>query len=279
MRGLSTFVFGILAILAAIGAGVGVVLVRNVVEPQGFARTVVEIVQSPAGQRLVADGVSDGLVARSGELPVPVGEAAADAIGRWAAQIVAGDQAARILAPTAIALHRGLLVDRQSGTAALDLRAFASAGGLPPDVEAVLLAAPGGFVVEVPWVRVSGTGQFIIRQLDRHRTIPSVLAGGAVLFALISLFAARRRGLAMMTLGVGLIASVMLLHLYVIRDPALWFPAGGESARGLDVAAVDAALRGWNAVGGALVVIGVAIIIVGAVVGIGSRAQAGGGAR
>lgn len=273
MRGLSALVFGLLAILAAIGAGVGVVLVRTVVEPQGFAQTVVQIVQSPAGQRVVADEVAGAVRARSDALPLPVGDVAADALGRWAAQVAAGDQAARILAPTAVALHRGLLIDQQTGTAALDLRAFATAGDLPPDVEALLLAVPGEVVVEIPWVQVRGTAQFVIRQLDRHRVIPSVLAGLAVLFAVISLGAARRRGLAMMALGLGLIAAVLLFHLYAVRDPGLWFGAGATSARGLDVAAVDAALRGWNAVGGALVVIGIAIVIVGAVAGVGGRSR------
>jgi hypothetical protein len=137
----------------------------------------------------------------------------------------------------------------------------------------VLVALPGEVVVDVPWLQVDGRVQFILRQLDRHRVIPAVLAGSAVILALIAISAARRRGLAVLLLGGGLVAAVLLVHLYGIRDPSVWFASSGAAARGLEVAAVREVLRGWNAVGGALVVIGVAIAILGAVVGVGGRSR------
>jgi hypothetical protein len=273
MRLLVALTFGVLAILSAIGAGIGVVLVRNVVEPEGFTRTVVAIVQSPEGQRFVAREVGGAVEAEAAGLPAPIATAAGAVAGTWAAAVLASPEAARVLAPTAIALQRGLLIDEQTGSAAIDLRSLAAAAPVPAEVEAVLVALPGEVVVDVPWLQVDGRVQFILRQLDRHRVIPAVLAGSAVILALIAISAARRRGLAVLLLGGGLVAAVLLVHLYGIRDPSVWFASSGAAARGLEVAAVREVLRGWNAVGGALVVIGVAIAILGAVVGVGGRSR------
>lgn len=273
MRTIVALSFGVLAIIAALASGVGVVLVRNVIEPEGFSRTVVGIVQSPEGQRYIAREVGSAVEAEAAGLPAPIAAAAGAVAGTWAASVMASPEATRVLAPTAIALQRGLLIDQQTGRAFIDLRSLAGASATPGEVEAVLTAIPGEVVIEVPWLQVDGRIQFALRQLDRHRAIPGILAGAAVLFALVSLAAARRRGLATMLLGAALIAAVLFVHLYGIRDPSLWFGPTGSGARGLEVAAVREVLRGWSGVGGALIVIGAAVMIVGAVIGVGGRTR------
>lgn len=274
MRVIVAFTFGVLAIVAALGAGIGVVLVRNVIEPEGFSRTVVGIVQSPEGQRYVAREVGSAVESEAAGLPAPIAAAAGAVAGTWAAAVVASPEAGRVLAPTAIALQRGLLVDDQTGRAVIDLRSLAAASAAPAEVEAVLSAISGEVVVEVPWLQVDGRIQFVLRQLDRHRAIPAILAGAAVILALIALAASRRRGLATMLLGATLIAAVLFVHLYGLRDPSLWFGPTGSGARELETAAVREVLRGWNGVGGALIVIGAAVVIVGAVLGLGGRTRA-----
>ncbi len=172
MRLLVALTFGVLAILSAIGAGIGVVLVRNVVEPEGFTRTVVAIVQSPEGQRFVAREVGGAVEAEAAGLPAPIATAAGAVAGTWAAAVLASPEAARVLAPTAIALQRGLLIDEQTGSAAIDLRSLAAAAPVPAEVEAVLVALPGEVVVDVPWLQVADHDIAVSRALPRPSAPP-----------------------------------------------------------------------------------------------------------
>jgi hypothetical protein len=129
----------------------------------------------------------------------------------------------------------------------------------------------GDLLLTIPWVPVSPVLERALQLLDRHRWLPAGLAVGAVAAGLLMLVGARRRGLALLVLGLSLAGAAFLVR-PVATSSASWFV--GDQQPGLDRlsrAAVVELLAGWSAVSGALIAIGLALALVGLVLGVRRR--------
>lgn len=273
MRALLVLLLVVLSVASALLAGLGAVLTRNVIEPEGFARVVVATAQSPEGNALLRGAVAREVERLAADQPAVLAAGAALIAGDWAVAAVNSKAATRVLGPTAIGLQQGLLADGQDGTLRLDVRAFASAADPPPLVTALLAAIPGDIAVVVPWVRVSPGFERALRLLDRNPWLPTGLAVAAVALGILALAAARRRGLTLVALGAVLAASAFLLR-PLAHEGTSWLAAADtrdEAVAALAPVAVDAVLDGWTAVSGALTAIGLAIALVGFVLGVRRR--------
>ena len=273
MRALLVLILVVLAVASALLAGVGAVLTRNVIEPQGFARVVVTTAQSPEGNALLRGGVAREVERLAADQPAILAAGAALIAGDWAVAAVNSKAAARVLGPTAIGLQQGILTGKQDGTLRLDVRAFATAADPPPLVNAILAAVPGEIAVVIPWVKVSPSFERALQLLDRQRWLPTGLAVAAVALGLLALLTARRRGLTLVGLGLALAASAFLLR-PLARESTTWLSSADtrdEAVAALAPVAVDAVLDGWTAVSGALTAIGLAIALVGLVLGVRRR--------
>jgi hypothetical protein len=266
VRPLLAVLLGIVAVAAGIASGATAVLTRTVVDPVGFTETVVRTIQSPAGLALVEARTADAVAGESSGL---LEAGVATLAGRWAAEALASDAAVRVIAPAALGLQQGILNGTQTGEAQVDVRALADAVRPPEPIALLLRAVPGELLVDVPWIRVSPEFERLLRELDRHPAIPTVLAVAAVLAAAAAVALARRRGLALLLIGLALAAGALALRPAVDAYASLVVTAGGDPARGgLAEAAADQVLRGWPAVSGALVAIGLAFALVGLVAGL-----------
>ena len=275
MRALLVLVLLALAVVAAVAAGLAAVLERNVVDPVGFQRVVVTAAQSPEGVALVRGAVVAEVERRAADQPAVLVDRAAVLAGDWAVTALGSRSAARVLGPTAVGLHQGILTGEQDGRLRLDLRAFAEAADPPPLVSALLAAVSGGLAVEVPWVRVSPWLERALRLLDRYPRLPAALAAAAVACGVLALAGARRRGLVLVALGV-LLASAAFLLRPLARERADRLAAADgadEAVAALAPVVVGAVLDGWSAVSGALIAIGLAIALVGLVLGVRRRSS------
>jgi hypothetical protein len=273
VRALLVLILVVLAVASALLAGVGAVLTRNVIEPQGFARVVVTTAQSPEGNALLRGGVAREVERLAADQPAILAAGAALIAGDWAVAAVNSKAAARVLGPTAIGLQQGILTGKQDGTLRLDVRAFATAADPPPLVNAILAAVPGEIAVVIPWVKVSPGFERALQLFDRQRWLPTGLAVAAVALGLLALLTARRRGLTLVGLGLALAASAFLLR-PLARQSTTWLSTADprdEAVAALAPVAVDAVLDGWTAVSGALTAIGLAIALVGLVLGVRRR--------
>ncbi len=271
MRFLGTTLLIALAVASALLAGASAVLTRNVIEPAGFRATVVDTLRSPAGAAVVRSAVEGEVRARAAAQPAVIAAAAASIAGSWAEQALASPAAPRVLGPLAVGLQQGILADGQTERARIDLRALATAADPPPAVEALLGIVEGDLLVTVPWVPVSPWLERALRLLDRHRWIPAVLAGAAVGFGLLALVNARRRGLALLALGASLAAGAYLLRPGAEGGAGWLVNARQPGYEALARVIVAEALDGWTAVSGALIAIGLAIVLVGLVLGLRRR--------
>jgi LPXTG-motif cell wall-anchored protein len=125
----------------------------------------------------------------------------------------------------------------------------------------------------IPWVKVSPGFERALKLLDRQRWLSTGLALAAVALGALALVVARRRGLALLVLGLVLAASAVLLR-PLARERTSWLAAADtpdEAVAALAPVAVDAVLDGWTAVSGALTAIGLAIALVGLVLGVRRR--------
>lgn len=278
MRGLLSLVLIVLAVGAAIGSGAAAMLTRNVLDVNGFTAVVVETVRSPAGQQLVRTTVANRLVDRAAAEGYDglVVRTAAGAAGAWAAQAIRTPAAARVLGATAVGLQQGILTGTQTGTAAFDVRAFASAVQPPAVVTTALAAIPGPLLVDVPWIRIAPGAQTVLQELDRHRWLPTGLAIAAVALAACAIGLARRRGLALILLGALLAVAAWFARPAATRlASSIAAERSRETATGpLADAFVQHLFAGWSAVSGALIAIGVALAILGAVFGARGRRRA-----
>lgn len=271
MRFVGTTLLIALAVACALLAGATAVLTRNVIDPAGFRATVVDTLRSPAGVAVVRGAVENEVRARAAAQPAILAAGAADVAGAWSARALASPAAPRVLGPLAVGLQQGILADGQAGRARIDLRALATAADPPPAVTALLDLVQGDLLVAVPWVPVSPWTERILRLLDRHRWIPAGLAAAAIAAGLLALANARRRGLALVVLGTGLAVGAYLLR-PLAEDGAGWFVDSGQVGYGqLARVIVREALDGWSAVSGALIAIGLAIVLVGLVLGVRRR--------
>ena len=275
MRFLLSLVLIVLAVGAAIGSGAGAMLTRNVLDPNGFTAVVVGTAQSPAGQQLVRTTTANRLADRAAAEGYDgvLARAGATAVGDWAARAIMGKAASRVLASAAIGLQQGILTGTQSGHVAFDVRAFASALDPPPAVATALAAVPGPLVVEVPWIEVTPGAQTLLQELDRHRWLPKGLAIAAVVLGFLALTVSRRRGLALVLLGVLLAAAAWLLRpIATGAVPAMVSRDAPDSTTGpLAGEFVQRLFDGWGAVSGALIAIGIALAILGVVFGLRRR--------
>jgi hypothetical protein len=275
VRALLVPVLLVLAVAAALGAGLAAVLERNVLDPAGFQRVVVTAAQSPEGAALVRGAVVREVELRAADQPAVLVEGAAILAGDWAVAALRSKAATRVLGPTAVGLQQGILTGEQDGVLRLDVRAFAEAADPPPLVRALLAAVPGELAVEVPWVRVSPWLERALRLLDRYPRLPAGLAAAAVGLGVLALLAARRRGLVLVGLGALLAASAFLLRPLAREGAGRLASADGadEAVAALAPIVVGAVLDGWSAVSGALIAIGLAIVLVGFVLGVRRRAD------
>ncbi|MFM7247013.1 MAG: hypothetical protein ACKO2Y_06055 [Actinomycetota bacterium] len=273
MRALLVLVLVVLSVACALLAGLGAVLTRNVIEPEGFARVVVATAQSPEGNALLRGGVAREVERLAADQPSVLAAGAGLIAGDWAVAAVNSKAAARVLGPTAIGLQQGILTGTQDGTLRLDVRAFAGAADPPPLVTALLAVIPGEIAVVIPWVQVSPGFERALRLLDRRPWLPAGLAVAAAALGLVALLAARRRGLTLLALGLILAASAFLLR-PLARESTTWLAAADsrdEAVAALAPVVVDAVLDGWTAVSGALTAIGLALALVGLVLGVRRR--------
>ena len=270
MRFLLSLVLVVVAIACALGSGVGAMLARNVLDPAGFTQAVVATVQSPAGTSLIRTAVENEIADRAAAQPSAIAAGAAAIAGNWAVRAVRSPAATRLLGSVAIGLQQGILTGTQTGSASFDVRAFASAADPPGVVTLVLAALPGPLVVKVPWVELSPGAQTILQELDRHRWLPAALAGLAVGVGLLAVGVSRRRGLTLILLGAGLGASAYLLRpLATDVAGAVVARRSQETSTGpLAAVFVDRLFDGWTAVSGAMIAIGLALMLVGLVFGL-----------
>ena len=138
-----------------------------------------------------------------------------------------------------------------------------------------LAAVPGPLLVQVPWIELSPGAQTVLQELDRHRWLPAGLAGAAVALGALSLLVARRRGLALLLLGVMLAAAAWLLRPLATEATAAMVASSSRepATGGLAEAFVQGVFTGWSAVSGALIAIGVALAVLGLVFGLRSRGR------
>lgn len=271
MRLIGTTLLILLAVACALLAGVSAVLTRNVIEPDGFRTTVVDTLRSPAGVAVVRGAVENEVRARAAAQPAVLAAGAATVAGAWAERALASPAAPRVIGPLAIGLQQGILADGTTDRARIDLRALATAVDPPPAVTALLGVVQGDLLVTVPWVPVAPWAERALRLLDRYRWIPAGLAAAAIGFGILVLLNARRRGLAFVVLGGVLAAGAYLLR-PLAEGGAAWFvdprqPGYENLARVI----VRESLDGWAAVSGALIAIGLAIALVGLVLGLRRR--------
>lgn len=241
----------------------------------GFTAVLVGTAQSPAGQQLVRTAVANTLVdeaAARGYDGLAI-RAAAGVAGDWAAMAVRKPAATRVLASTAVGLQQGILTGTQSGVVEFDVRAFATALQPPPVVATALAAIPGPLVVQVPWVEISPGAQTVLQELDRHRWLPAGLALLAVMLALLALMVARRRGFTLVVMGV-----LLAVAAWFLRPVATGLAASMVAGQSADAATgpladefIQRIFTGWSAVSGALIAIGIALVVVGVVFGVRRR--------
>jgi hypothetical protein len=260
----------LLAVVCALGSGAGAMLARNVLDPAGFSRAVVATVQSPAGLGLARASVQSAVSNRAAAQPALIAEGAAGVAGAWTVRALRSDAAAQILAPVAVALQQGILTGTQQGSVELDVRALAAAAETPPVVTGILDVVPGPLLVEVPWLSVAPLAQTVLQELDRHPWLPMGLAIASLGFGMLAVITARRRGLSLVLLGATLATSAFLLQplatdatRYVVRGQGQDVSTGPLAA-----VFVDQLFDGWRAVSGALIAIGLALVLVGLVFGI-----------
>jgi len=267
MRSVLGLVLVGLAIVMALGSGLGAMLSRNVLDTAGFTRAVVATVQSPAGLSLVKTSVENRVADRASAQPLIAASGAASVAGDWAVRAVQSDAAPQILAPVAVGLQQGILTGSQTGSVQLDVAAATAAVDTPPVVSMMLNAVGGELVVDVPWVSISPQAQTVLQQLDRHRWLPSALAIGAAVMALFALMVSRRRGWTLIVLGLGL-----AICSFFLRPLATDLTSSVVERRSQDVSTgplagvfVDQLFDGWSAVSWAMIAIGLALVLVGAV--------------
>lgn len=267
MRFLLSLLLVVVAIAMALCSGAGAMLARNVLDTGGITRAVVATVQSPAGLSLVRTSVANGVADRAAAQPSVVATGAASIAGDWAVRAVRSDAAGQILAPVAVGLQQGILTGTQKGSVQLDVRAMANAADAPPVITALLDAVGGQLLVTVPWVSISPGAQTVLQELDRHRWLPTACAIAALGLGLLALLLSRRRGLTLILLGLGLAASA-----YLLRPLATDLTASVVARRAQDVSTgplaaefVNQLFDGWTSVSGALIAIGLALVLVGLV--------------
>ncbi len=270
MRALLVLVLLVVSVAAALGAGLAAVLERNVIDAAGFQRVVVTAAQSSEGVALVRGAVVREVELRAADQPAILVDGAAILVGDWAAAAIRSKAAGRVLGPTAVGLQQGILTGEQDGRLRLDVRAFAEAADSPPLVSALLAAVPGDLTVEVPWVRISPWFERALRLLDRYPRLPAGLAAAAVGLGVLALLAARRRGLVLVGLGALLAVTAFALRPLARDEAGRLASADGadEAVAALAPVVVGAVLDGWSAVSGALIAIGLAIALVGFVLGV-----------
>ena len=265
VRFLLSLILAALAVTSALGSGASAMLVRNVLDPNGFATTVVSVLQSPAGVARVQARVEQEIRTLATGQPEIIVLGVSVLAGTWAADAIRSPAAARVLGPAAVGLQQGILTGAQDGTVQIDVRALATVVKPPPAVAAVLAVVPGDLMLKAPWLRLSAEFETALQQLDRHRQLPAALAGLAVVLGLLTVAVARRRGIALLLLGVMLVIAAFFLRSMAAQYIARFVvgPRGDAERQALDQEVIDQVLRGWGSVSGALIGIGLALALVG----------------
>jgi len=274
MRTLVPFLLIVVSVVCAVGAGAGAMLTRNVLDPSGFSGVVVRTVQSPAGLALVRASVENNVANQAAAQPAILSNLVATTAGDWAVSVFQGDAAAQVLGPVAIGLQQGILNGDSAQEVQIDVRAMAAASETPPLITRLLDSQSGDILVTVPWVSVSPPMQYTLQQLDRHRMLPTGLAIAAVVAGLLAVMLSKRRGWALLVLGIALAAAAFLLRPVATTWSDLFINRGaqGGSASTLAPTVVEQVFTGWSAVSGALIAIGLALALVGAVLSLRRRA-------
>ncbi len=249
-------------------------LTRNVLDLSGFSDVVVHTVQSPAGLALVRSSVENNVANRAATQPAILSNLVATTAGDWAVSVFQSDAAAQVLGPVAIGLQQGILNGDSAQEVQIDVRAMAAASDTPPLISRLLDSQSGDVLVTVPWVSVTPQMQYTLKQLDRHRMLPTGLAIAAVVAGLLAVMLSRRRGLALLVLGIALAAAAFFLRPLATTSSGLFINRGaqGGSASTLAPTVVEQVFTGWSAVSGALIAIGLALALVGAVLSLRRRA-------
>jgi hypothetical protein len=249
-------------------------LTRNVLDPSGFSDVVVNTVQSPAGLSLVRSSVENNVANRSAAQPAIISNLVTAAAGDWAVSVFQGDAAAQVLGPVAIGLQQGILNGDSAQQVQIDVRAMAAASETPPLITRLLDSQSGDVLVTVPWVSVTPQLQFALRELDRQRMLPTGLAVAAVVAGLVAVMLSKRRGWTLLVLGITVAAAAFFLRPIATTSSGLFINRGsqGGSASSLAPTVVEQVFTGWSSVSGALIAIGLALALVGAVLSLRRRA-------
>ncbi|MEI6626361.1 MAG: hypothetical protein WCO40_08460 [Thermoleophilia bacterium] len=274
MRTLVPLLLIIVSVVCAVGAGAGSMLTRNVLDPSGFSDVVVHTVQSPAGLALVRTSVENNVANRAAAQPAIISNLVATTAGDWAVSVFQGDAARQVLGPVATGLQQGILNGDSAQQVQIDVRAMAAASTTPPLISRLLDSQSGDVLVTVPWVSVSPQMQYTLRELDRHRMLPAGLAVVALVAGLLAVMLSKRRGFALLVLGIALAAAAFLLRPIATTASGLFINRGsqGGSASSLAPTVVEQVFTGWSAVSGALIAIGLALALAGAVLSLRRRA-------
>jgi len=274
MRTLVPLLLIIVAVVCAVGAGAGSMLTRNVLDPSGFSDVVIHTVQSPAGLALVRTSVENNVANRAAAQPAVISNLVASTAGDWAVSVFQGDAARQVLGPVATGLQQGILNGDSAQQVQIDVRAMAAASTTPPLISRLLDSQSGDVLVTVPWVSVSPQMQYTLRELDRHRMLPAGLAVVALVAGLLAVLLSKRRGFVLLVLGIALAAAAFLLRPIATTASGLFINRGsqGGSASSLAPTVVEQVFTGWSAVSGALIAIGLALALVGAVLSVRRRA-------
>jgi hypothetical protein len=249
-------------------------LTRNVLDLSGFSDVVVHTMQSPAGLALVRSSVENNVANRAAAQPAILSNLVATTAGDWAVSVFQSDAAAQVLGPVAIGLQQGILNGDSAQEVQIDVRAMAAASDTPPLISRLLDSQSGDVLVTVPWVSVTPQMQYTLKQLDRQRMLPTGLAVAAVVAGLLAVMLSRRRGWALLLLGIALAVAAFFVRPIATTSSGLFINRGaqGGSASTLAPTVVEQVFTGWSAVSGALIAIGLALALVGAVLSLRRRA-------
>ena len=123
-----------------------------------------------------------------------------------------------------------------------------------------IAAAPEGFVM--------------LTQSEGKDVVAAGLAVVALVAGLLAVMLSKRRGFALLVLGISLAAAAFLLRPIATTASGLFINRGsqGGSASSLAPTVVEQVFTGWSAVSGALIAIGLALALVGAVLSVRRRA-------
>jgi hypothetical protein len=267
MRGLLAFLAGVVAVVALAVALPAAWVAASVADEDGFVALARDVTTTRAVQDSAADLLTQRLADRAG-LPPQLAATGRDVLERAADRVLADRGVAAAWQETLRLTHRALLDDPASRSGRVDVPLdLAPLARLVAERSDGLVTAPETLVVELD----GGPSAETLRVVDDSPRTALVAGAVAAVAALVALSAARRRGAALVLLGLGAVAvagaDAVLARL--ARDRAVEGSAGSGLEADLLRALADVAVTSfdgwlvWSALaGGVVVVLGVVVGLV-----------------